>query len=132
MSGPGRGKTTYFRAAAELTWAVYLGLTAVLVLALVRLPDRLATLRLFFAAVGTPPRSISQCPPDRRRLVSGTHSRLRGRGGLNALLGGDIDGALLLFYLPGLAVLMPVFVLPPVIVVWRMKTQRQLSKARAH
>jgi hypothetical protein len=53
-------------------------------------------------------------------------------GSLNALLGGDIDGGLLLFYLPGLAVLMPVYVLPPVIVVWRMKTQRQLSKARAH
>ena len=80
MNDQDRGKTTQFRAAAELTWAVYLGLTAILVIALVRLPARPATLRLFFAAVGTPPRSIFQCPPDRRRLVSGTHSRLRGRG----------------------------------------------------
>ena len=52
--------------------------------------------------------------------------------GLNSLLKGDIDGGLLLFYLPLLAVLMPVFVLPPVMIVWRKNTRRKLNQAQEH
>ena len=147
MTGPGHKKNAPLLATAERTWVVYVGLLAVLTAAeaLVQpeigLFDTVIDVAVLVTAL---PGCIVAWVFSAYCLLRGAHledtfsSAFRIAAGwflgpvlgcvvvfvLNAVLGGDIDGGLLLFYLPLLAVMMPVFVLPPVMVAWRMKTRR--------
>ncbi len=155
MTGSSRKKHTPLPVAAEVTWAVYLILLAVLTVteALVRseiglfarlldvlvlvtaLPGCIVAwvFSAYFLLRRAELENIFYCAA---RIAAGwCLGPILGWGvvcGLNSLLEGDIDGGLLLFYLPLLAVLMPVFVLPPVMIVWRAKTRRRLNQAQEH
>ena len=155
MTGPSHEHNVPLPATAEQTWAVYFVLLAVLTTAEaliqpeLRFFDRMLDVAVLVTALpgGMIAWVLSAYFLLRRARLEDTFSRaLRIAAGwflgpvfgvgvvfaLNALLGGDIDGGLLLFYIPLLAVLMPIFVLPPVMMVWRIKTQRRLSKVKEH
>jgi hypothetical protein len=147
MSGQRSDENMRFRAGAEITWAVYVALLAVLTAAeaLIRPEvgfDKLLDVAILVIALagaamawivsaylvlrsadGTKPASATL------RIAAGWFfGPLLGCGAvlaINSLLGGDIDGGLLLFYPPLLAIILPITVLPAILFVWRRRLVRR-------